>query len=43
MLSIEIIGALGVLLGLLTGAMVRTQLHRRRLAVLRGEGQGAKA
>jgi len=43
MLSLEIIVALGAVLGLLIGAMVRTQLHTGKLAVRRGEGRSATA
>jgi len=43
MLSLEIIVGLGAVLTLLIGLMVRTQLHRRRLAVLHEEGRSAKA
>jgi hypothetical protein len=43
MLGLEMIGILGVALALVTYAMVRTQLHRRRLTVARGDGQSAAA
>lgn len=43
MLSLEIIVVLGAMLALVIGAMVRTQLHRGRLPVLRGEGRSARA
>jgi len=43
MLSLEIIVGLGAVLAVLIGAMVGTQLYRRRLAVLREEGRSAKA
>lgn len=43
MLSLEIIVGLGAVLALLVSAMIGTQLQRRRLAVLREEGRGAKA
>jgi len=43
MLSLEIIVGLGAVLAMVIGAMVATQLHRRRLAVLREEGRSAKA
>jgi hypothetical protein len=43
MLSLEIIVVLVAVLALVIGAMVRTQLHRGRLPVLRGEGRSARA
>ncbi len=42
MLTIQIIGVLGLLLGLLIYAMVRTQLRRREASVLGEVGQRAK-
>ncbi|HJX38782.1 MAG TPA: hypothetical protein VJ714_09280 [Anaerolineae bacterium] len=43
MLSLEIVVVLGALLALVIGAMVRTQLHRGRLPVVRREGRSARA
>jgi hypothetical protein len=43
MLSIDIIGVLGALFGLLTYTLVRTQLHTRKLSVLGGAAQRAEA
>jgi len=43
MLSLEMIGILGVSLALVTYAMVLTQLRRWRLATLRGTDQTATA
>lgn len=43
MLSLEIVVVLGALLALEIGAMVRTQLHREKLPLVRREGRSARA
>jgi len=43
MLSLEIIVGMGALLALLTGAMVRAQVQRGRLPMVRSEGRCARA